>query len=1009
MANIPENTTNPILRPVTRLETTTKVFGGEYIPDDAQQRGISNLQAIELAERDQYIISRVGQAKVNPSGDIPGQVGIADLDTSGRVPKAHLPSDTVYTDADQTLKYKTIDYQNNKIFNYPKQYPVSSETSVTHNFTKDEDIRINTAPFTLTLGTGSYVGQKVTVYSVQSGSYIIFTTHSGNTVCVGISGGVKVSFTCVNSSAGYWYADSGSVFGIYDSFYGGRPAGTTPSNWKSFYGNGTYTFGAATTKLTEYNLPEGNLNIQVTWRGTVSASAVAESNYYASGTENAVPTTYIRRYYSADGATGWSSAWQQLVTKEGSQTLTNKTIDANSNTFLNTVTSKNITNCITAIPQDINLTLSSGTLTLKAGSKVYVPNGAGVFDVLTTASDRSLTLTSDGQKMICTKSDGSGIIGAAIANCVSGAGATTTNGFAYNTTTNKINLYTTGLQSGDYSFPIAIVTVSGGAISSIDQVFNGMGYIGSTLFVLPGLKALAPNERNADGTLKNTEISITSVRTYTGTQTNSRVLIWTNNLYTNVITQYRYDEDKNIFINTSDNSSVSLVILAIYTATSGVISNFQPKTTFHTVDYSEVMLANQEQTLTNKTIAFADNTLTGVASTSTSQTLTNKTIDANSNDLVNVVTSKNISNCITEIPQDINLTLSSGNLSLKNGSKVYIPNGSGNFDTFTLTGGDISSGDVSFIGVPFMFFVSPARDGLTGMGLDYIFSGTTAPAAPSTGQIWYDTSANSVKRWSGTAWVGGFSLPVGIISAGATSIEQIFNGMGHIGSTIFALPGLKGLRPYGRNSDGSLKSLAFTVSSVKTYQVTSVTGTRDIFIDGSSNIDSIGTGYYVYDDNINYFKYSSGNSIRCLIGTFYATSGVISNFKPKTAFHAVDYNDWQRQIGSGAIKNATVNTTYCDSALSDVSYCVVGRVCYVQCWPISLKAEAGSGSQTVLATGLPKAKMNAAFSTNTISGGGNHLIYINAGDTQIKGNTDATVGDVFGSFSYPVADDYVES
>ena len=33
------------------------------------------------------------------------------------------------------------------------------------------------------------------------------------------------------------------------------------------------------------------------------------------------------------------------------------------------------TNCITEIPNDIKLELSNGTLTLKAGSKVYVPNG----------------------------------------------------------------------------------------------------------------------------------------------------------------------------------------------------------------------------------------------------------------------------------------------------------------------------------------------------------------------------------------------------------------------------------------------------------------------------------------------------------------------------------------------------------------------------------------------------------------------------------------------------------
>lgn len=46
---------------------------------------------------------------------------------------------------------------------------------------------------------------------------------------------------------------------------------------------------------------------------------------------------------------------------------------------------------------------------------------------------------------------------------------------------------------------------------------------------------------------------------------------------------------------------------------------------------SNVETASSTSTLTNKTIAFASNTLTDVASTSTSQTLTNKTISAASN------------------------------------------------------------------------------------------------------------------------------------------------------------------------------------------------------------------------------------------------------------------------------------------------------------------------------------------------------------------------------------------
>jgi len=280
----------------------------------------------------------------------------------------------------------------------------------------------------------------------------------------------------------------------------------------------------------------------------------------------------------------------ETVTPDNLVELTNKTIDANNNTLKNVVTSKNITNCITEILQDINLTLSSGTLTLKAGSKVYVPNGANTFDVVNIDTDKTLTVADNAKQMICVNASNGNLFERRLSNCVSGAGATTNWGFAYNTTTNQIRAFNV---SGDdlgtnYSFPIAIVTVSGGAISSIDQVFNGMGYIGSTLFVLPNVKGLLPNGRNSDGTLKSTQINTSKVLTITSASTRTNELYIANaNVFEGALGNNYYDETTNFIKRASDGAVIATLPVATYTTTSGVISNFKPKTAFHAVDYND--------------------------------------------------------------------------------------------------------------------------------------------------------------------------------------------------------------------------------------------------------------------------------------------------------------------------------------------------------------------------------------------------------------------------------------
>ena len=243
-------------------------------------------------------------------------------------------------------------------------------------------------------------------------------------------------------------------------------------------------------------------------------------------------------------------------------------------------------NCLTNISQDIKLELNNGTLILKSGSKVYVPNGDGVFDTVTTTQDLSITISGDGQKFIY-KNPGNYINYQAITTSVSG----TTDSLSgtpwhlwYDTTNNVINRYgadgTTAMPG--QSLPIAIVTVSGGTISSIDQVFNGFGYIGSTVFVLPTVKALAPNGRNADGTLKNTTITATDVSIKTSTTVGSSMILrlYNENILDWDTNSNTYNSALNYNVSNTATPDNCCYVGTITTTTNGQITTFNIKNVF---------------------------------------------------------------------------------------------------------------------------------------------------------------------------------------------------------------------------------------------------------------------------------------------------------------------------------------------------------------------------------------------------------------------------------------------
>jgi hypothetical protein len=120
-----------------------------------------------------------------------------------------------------------------------------------------------------------------------------------------------------------------------------------------------------------------------------------------------------------------------------------------------------------------------------------------------------------------------------------------------------------------------------------------------------------------------------------------------------------------------------------------------------TIAYADNTLTNvagttATQTLTNKTITFTDNTLTGVASTSTAQTLTNKTIAYADNTLTNVagttatqtLTNKTLTNpTVTDYVETVNAigtVTTTSTLSLSSGTVLTATLTASTACTFTM-------------------------------------------------------------------------------------------------------------------------------------------------------------------------------------------------------------------------------------------------------------------------------------------------------------------------------------
>ena len=291
-----------------------------------------------------------------------------------------------------------------------------------------------------------------------------------------------------------------------------------------------------------------------------------------------------------------------------------------------------------------------------------------------------------------------------------------------------------------------------------------------------------------------------------------------------------------------------------------------------------------------------------------------------------------MTNCITEIPQDIKLELNDGTLTLKAGSKVYVPNGVGKFDEVMIES-DISTNGELLNNITDKWFFFYESGGFSWEIISHCYSGSDLPVG-SDNRVGFNTSTGKMMRsLAGAEYIDiNASLPVctfSTVNGKIVSTDQVFNGFSRIGSTAFALPGVKGLIPNGRNADGSLKNIELTVDKVITRTITWNNAAGQALFIGKYNLNEgiqfISTGhintYFQQDTEPTKVKYaiwykpsenkvyrcdldSNSNLIwkdnfPCYIGQWF-TSGTspypITELTTKLPFRAVDYNDFTRNI-----------------------------------------------------------------------------------------------------------------
>lgn len=342
--------------------------------------------------------------------------------------------------------------------------------------------------------------------------------------------------------------------------------------------------------------------------GVTSAKATfdaSKSNSIYGNSGTVQPKAVKKLLYICVGNTVTDTSWVDVVTQvdggvKDLEDKTNEGLEALSNAS-NALRQTQISNCILEIPQRIKLELADGVLTLKAGSTVIVPNGANNFEHKSSTSDlsRSTFGTQSGENIyIELVVDSSTLVPAGLSwstksNTTVGTTAPTS-GIFYDTANNEIYNYNSSGKLDRRSFPVALVTMENGTVTKIEQVFNGIGYIGSTIFVDKGVKVLLPNGKNDDGSLNNIETTTSKVLIDNSFNNDYNLVQARIELYNGSLRVIRntvsdssgFDYENNIYYRNDGQHKNSTLLATTKTSSTG-IEDFKPEYAFKALGFSD--------------------------------------------------------------------------------------------------------------------------------------------------------------------------------------------------------------------------------------------------------------------------------------------------------------------------------------------------------------------------------------------------------------------------------------